>query len=458
MNRLSWLLLAGLSAGLAAEDDPFGDTFEEGFGEVDTETPAADSDIYVATRLFHRGQLNTQHDAPVAGATDHRGLSSFAFGLQPRLEWRPTDRFDAVLDVGLSRDWVFDLKDGADWTDAYRDQREFRVEWDEVLVRYQTGDWAVSTGRQVLTWGFNDALSIQEVVNAPRLSQPGLYEPEETRQARWLSEARLYLGGWTLQGVVAHENRMAEQPVHGSDFYPFAAELDDRTPAHGWDDPANHAGGARLSGLWRGVDLAAFGWTGYNPTGHQLFEPDGVRREYERLTTLGAGLSVPISDSVLKAELTHEQGLTYAPVGMQTVNGQPNRVSGDTQETERWSAAVGLDISLPKDTRLLIEYQLRHLPDYAEAMATNLGDETQVRWALGLEHTTWRDQLTLSGAALGFGDDFDGGQITRVKADWAINDQWRTELGYVAYLEGDTRLLDQARDNDRLYWQIDYFF
>ena len=458
MRRLSWLLVAGLSAGLAAEDDPFGENFEEGFGDIETDSAAAHSNLYVSTRLFHRGQLNTQHDAPEGGATDHRGLSSFALGLQPRLEWRPGDRFDAVVDVNLSRDWAFDLKDSADWKAPYRDQRETRVEWEEALVRYQTGAWAVSTGRQVLTWGFNDALSIQEVVNAPRRSQPGLYEPEEARLSRWLSEARLYLGGWTLQGVVAHENRMAEQPVYGSDYYPLDFELDDRTPAHGWDDPANHTGGARLSGVWQGIDLAAFGWYGYNPTGHLLFEPGEVRREYERLTTFGAGLSVPVSDSVLKAELTHEQGLTYAPVSPQMVNGQPVPVSGDTEETERWSFAVGLDISLPEDTRLLVEYQLRHLPNYKDAMATNLGDETQVGWALGLEHTTWRDQLTLSGAVLGFGDDFEGGQITRFSADWAINDRWRTELGYVAYLSGDIKLLKQAEDNDRLYWQIDYFF
>ncbi len=463
MKRIAITLTTGacaltLAVTAAAEDDPFGDTFEEGFSDVEAPAKNDATQLYVSTRLFQNGQWNTAHEAPEAGATDHRGLSSLVLGIQPRFEWRPNERFEAVYEAAVIRDWVFDLKEDAEWKDPYRDQREYRLVIDEAVLRYQTADWAVSSGRQILTWGFNDILSVQEVVNPSRMTQPGLYEPEEARRARWITEARGYLGGWTLQGVLAHESRVAELPVYGSDFYPLAFELDDNPPDHGWDDPAAHAGGLRLSGLWHGFDLATFVWHGYNPSGHLLFAPGSVSREYERTTTLGAGLSVPVSDAVIKAEIAYENGLTYAPVTQQTVNGQTLPVSGAEKETDRWSAVLGLDISLPESTRLVIEYRARYLPDYQNAMATNLGEETQVQWAFGLEHTTWRDQLTLSGAVLGFGDDFSGGQMTRLSADWAINDQWRTELGYIAYEGGEATLLEEAKDNDRVYWRIDYFF
>ena len=438
------LLMAGLAVAALpalAEDDPFGDDFNAGFDDVSTDAPEERS-FYVSNRLFSGGQVNLAHDAPASGATDHRGLSSLTTGWQPRLEWRPTERFDAVLDVQLVQDWVFELKPDADWTDDYRDERETRLSIEEAVLSYQTLRWAASAGKQTLAWGFNDVLSVLEPVNPQRRSQPGLQDIDDAFEPRWLGESRLYLGDWTLQGVVALDNPVANQPVYGSDYYPSnLPSLDDQTPASPFDDPDALAGGARLSGLAFGADVGAFVWRGYNSTGHLVGLPANPERRYERLTQVGAGLSVPVEDTLLKAELRWEDGLVYG-----------------NNETQRLAWTLGADISLPADSRLVIEHQTRYLPDYQAAMADSLGEEFDSQWAFGLEHTRWNDSLTLQALVLGFGDSFDGGQVMRVSADWEVSDRWQTEAGWVGYADGDAALASLAADNDRLFWTVDYRF
>lgn len=452
------LMLAATSLAVAAEDDPFDEAFDNGFGDVEAAEPAPSGNFYLANRLIHRGQMNTAQPAPGPNETDHRGLASLVTGWRTQVEWRPNDRFEALLDAELSRDWVFDLGYDTDWKEPYRDQRETRLDLYEARLGYRTSDWALTTGRQVQTWGFNDVLSVLEPANPPRMAQPGLYGADEARLSRWLTEARLYLGRWTLQGMVAHENRMAEMPVYGSDYYPLPIATDDQVPDHGWEDPESHSGGIRLSGLWQGADLAAFVWRGYNPTGHLVFAPGRIERWYERLTTVGVGLSRPINSAVIKAEVAAEDGLAWAPVTETMQDGKPVRTSGATRTTERISWVLGVDISLPEDSRLLLEHRTGYLPDHEPGMAANLGEQYSHRWVIGFEHTTARDRLTLSAAVLGFGDDFDGGQATRVAADWDINDQWRTELGWVGYRSGDAPRMQAAEDSDRLFWQVEWLF
>ncbi len=445
--------IAAISLVAMAEDDPFGEAFDSGFSDVETSAPASDSNVYIANRLIHRGQWTTAHDAPAPGETDHRGLASLVTAWNPRLEWRPSERLNLLLDAELSHDWVFDLKSDTDWKTPYRDQRETQFDLVEARLGYTTPDWVLTTGRQVLTWGFNDVLSILEPVNPQQQSQPGLYDAEDARLSRWLTEARWYLGSWTLQGVIAHENRTAELPVFGSDYYPLPAATDDQTPDHGWEDPGTHSGGVRLSGLWRNADLAAFIWRGDNPSGHLEFRPGGVERHHERLTTVGAGLSVPVGPAVLKAELAAEDGLAWAPV-----TGNPPQTQGTMRTTERLAWALGGDFTLPANSRLVLEINTRYLPDYQPAMAANLGDEYSHRWAIGFEHSTAREQLTLTTAILGFGLDADAGQALRLGADWTISDQWRSEFGWVGYRSGDAPALQAAEDSDRLFWQVEWLF
>lgn len=459
--RLTVLLILAatslvVASNIVAADDPFGETFNSGFGEVEPVEPSEPRTVYLANRLIQRGQVNTTQPEPDLNETDHRGLASLVTAWRSRVEWRPNSRFDGVLDAELSQDWVFDLRPDTDWKTPYRDQRETQLELHEARLGYRTSDWALTSGRQVQAWGFNDVLSVLEPVNPPRMAQPGLYDADETRLSRWLTEARLYLGNWTLQGMVAHENRMAEQPVHGSDYYPLPAETKERTPNHGWEDPDAHAGGVRLSGLWQGADLAAFVWRGYNPTGHLMFEPGAVERRYERLTTVGAGLSVPFDSTVIRAEIAVEDGLTWAPVNTTQQGGQAVRSSGAERTTQRLSWALGVDLTLPENSRLLLEYRTDYLPDYQPDMAANLGEEFSHRWAIGAEHSTLRERLTLSGVVLGFGGLTDSGQATRLAADWDISDQWRTRFGWVGYRAGDAVQLQTADDSDRIFWQLEW--
>ncbi|WP_028672116.1 hypothetical protein [Saccharospirillum impatiens] len=453
MNHRFWLPIAAVCASVAAEDDPFGEAFDSGFSEVETQAPVSTDILYVANRLIQRGQWATAHDAPLSGETDHRGLASLATAWNTRLEWRPSEQLNFLLNAELSHDWVFDVNPDAHWQTPYRDQRETRLELDEARLGYTTPGWALTSGRQVLTWGFNDVLSILEPVNPPQRSQPGLYDADEARLSRWLSEARWYLGRWTLQGAIAHENRMAELPVYGSDYYPLPAATDDRLPDHGWEDPQAHAGGVRISGLWHRADLAAFIWRGYNPSGHPKFRPGGIERHYERLTTFGAGFSLPVGPAIVKAEMAAQDGLAWAPV-----TGNPPQTQGPMQTTERLAWALGADLTLPANSRLVLEVSTGYLPGYQPGMAATLGEEYSHRWAIGLEHSTAREQLTFTAAILGFGLDADGGQAFRLGADWTISDQWRSELGWVGYHAGNAPALQAADNSDRLFWQVEWLF
>lgn len=433
-------VMALASLAVQAEDDPFADAFGSGFDDLPTQAPA-EQYRYLSHRLFTGGQFNLAHQAPEPGATDHGGLSSLTTGWQPRIEWRPTERFEAVFDVRLEQDWIFALRPDAGWQDDYRDARETQVDIEQATLSYKTLSGAASVGKQTLAWGFNDVLSVNEPVNPPRLSQPGLQDPDNAMLPRWLGEARGYLSDWTVQGVVALDNAVAEQPVFGSDYYPFPLALNEQTPASPFDDPATLSGGVRLSGLLFGTDVGAFVWRGFNSSGHIAIDDNlQYNHLYERLTQVGLGLSRPRNNVVYKAELRWEDGLVYG-----------------AETTERWSWTLGADITLPADSRLIIEHQSRFLPDYQAAMAV-IGDEFEQQWALGLEHSRWNDRLTVTALLFGFGDDLDDGQVMRVSAELDLSDHWQTEAGWVGYFDGDAALPSVAADNDRLYWTLDYRF
>ncbi|PTY38231.1 hypothetical protein BGP77_17460 [Saccharospirillum sp. MSK14-1] len=439
MNTTPFLVTAALMTAAPlcaqAEDDPFADAFNDAFENVRTDAPEQQT-LYVSHRLFTGGQLNLAHDQPEAGETDHRGLSGLTTGWQPRLEWRPNDALDAVLDVRLEQDWVFALKPDADWQDDYRDKRETRLAIEQATLGYRSLRGAASVGKQTLAWGFNDVLSVNEPVNPPKRSQPGLQDPDDAFVPRWLTEGRYYMGDWTVQGVIALDNPVAEQPVFGSDYYPMPTALNDQTPASPFEDAEALSGGVRFSGLLFGADAGAFVWRGYNSAGHI----QNGRRQYERLTQVGGGFSVPVEPAVLKAELRWEDGLVFAD-----------------QATERLAWTLGADITLPADSRLIIEHQSRYLPGYQSAMAS-IGDEFEQQWALGLEHSRWNERLTFKAMVLGFGNDLDNGQVMRTSAEWTVSDHWQTEVGGVIYRDGDAALPSLAADNDRLYWRLDYRF
>jgi hypothetical protein len=296
------------------------------------------------------------------------------------------------------------------------------------------------------------ALFVADVVSAKDTREFILPDFDMIRIPQWAGRAEYFKGDFHAEGVWIPYMTYDNIGKPGGEFYPFAAPAGtvigaERRP-QGLSDGAY---GVRLSYVHAGWDMSGFYYTANDPTAAFsretpftapviVFEPI-----HKRIHQLGATLSKDLGSAVFKAEAVYTTDRLLNVTRMTDDDGLVKQKDLDY--------ILGLEWSLPKDTRFNLQFFQRWFPDHDPDM---LLSRFESGYSILLNTQAFSSKLVpevLFVRSLNRND-----WMARAKLTWTLAGNWRL-VGGVDFLEGPpTGLFGQFDAKDRVYVEARYNF
>lgn len=374
-----------------------------------------------------------------------RGDFSSQGNLGDGIKWKLGARvgYDAVFSVT-------DYYPGA----VARDQR-FDLTLRENYLDIGAGDWDFRLGKQHVVWGEMVGLFFADVVSARDAREFILPEFDSLRIPQWAARAEYFKDDFhaELLWIPVASYDLIGKP--GAEFYPYQLQPPGIDVQYRSEDrPSRNLShtnyGLRLSTLRNGWDISGFAYSSMDisPT----FYRDAVsspgtfiyEARHERINQFGSTMAKDFGSFVLKGEAVYTRGRQYSVLRLSEADGLV------PQNTLDW--ALGLDFTLPADTRLNIQIFQRdyfnHDPDlisdkqengYSLLLNHKLSDklEAQLMWISSLNRTDW---------------------LLRPRVTWNFERNWRLAVGADVFKGPPLGLFGRYDGRDRVYSEVRYSF
>ncbi len=320
----------------------------------------------------------------------------------------------------------------------------------EAYAFYNSSHWDVRVGRQIVTWGVADGLRLTDLISPMDYTEFLAQDYDDIRIPVGCLRLRHSRDSWSAELVAVPVNSMFELPFDNDN--PWSVKLD--VPGltcflHTGPEPAsrlrNMEFGGRLAFFLSGIDFSACALRTWNkmPVFRKqivdgVLDVEGV---YERMTMLGADVSLPIGQCVLRAEVA--EYLDEA---------QDAEIATSVQSSPSTNALVAIDWYAANDWSLSAQYCHKYIG--------NVKDGMDVYENSGLATLRVSKELlnnTLSLSSFAYADVTDGGIFNRLSADYAISDQLHVTLGY-DFFYADGGMFAMYKDNSELWAKLKFSF
>ncbi|HKI96844.1 MAG TPA: DUF1302 family protein [bacterium] len=423
--------------------------------QSEAETPPAERIWSLAGFARLDGAYAYAHDAPPPippGQTDWRGLSKLRTTLELEFSLEMGPNWKAFVSGQAFRDFVYQLRGEAHYTqqvlDAYQQEGEIREAW---VRGTPVPSLDIKVGRQIVVWGKSDYIRVTDVLNPLDMREPGLTSLEDLRLPVTMAKVSYYTGPWSLTGIAIPEIRFNKNPVPGSDYFPYPSLPPEDKPTNG---DGNTEWAASLSGIFSGWDLAFYWADVFNPDPY-LADADnnllnGLQpvQRHARVHMAGTAGNVALGNWLLKAELAQFRGLRFANV--------PDRTFARTD------GMVGVEYSGFRDTTLGLEASDRHLLDHVPALDQypDFQAEDVNQYVLTYQGTFLHDKLTAVGVLTAYGAKAEQGTLQRYQLTYELASALNLTGGVLIYTpgQGDNFILAAARNNDRAFFELKWSF
>ena len=345
---------------------------------------------------------------------------------------------------------LYDFYPGA----VARDQR-FNLTLRENYMDISAGDWDFRLGKQHVVWGEMVGLFFADVVSARDMREFILPEFDTMRITQWAARAEYFKDDYHAELLwipVASYDQIGKP---GAEFFPYQLQPEGvsvqyRNEVRPPRNLSNSNYGLRLSTLKSGWDISGFAYSSMdiNPT----FYRDAVsvpgtyiyQARHDRINQFGSTLAKDFGSFVLKGEMVYTRGRQFSVVREADGNGLAR------QNTLDW--ALGLDFTLPADTRLNMQVYQRtffdHDPDlisdkhengYSLLLNHKFTDalEAQATWIASLNRTDW---------------------LFRPRVMWSFERNWRLAVGADVFKGPPLGLFGTYSGRDRVYSEVRYSF
>ena len=410
------------------------------------------------------------------------------------------EQLSLELDLNLPRDWkariagrgfydfAYRLNDRDDYSNDVLDTHEDELEFQEVwLAGNLFKGLDLKFGRQIVAWGRSETIRVLDILNPLDNREPGVVDIEDLRLPVTMTRLDYYCGKWQLTGIAVHEIRFDENPVPGSEFYPFpdlGQEFGEQVPGNAG---SNTEWAVALTGVFSGWDISVHGARYFSDTPYVeiqdvniVYNPFfpfvdldattfNVTTRHARQTLLGASGNLALGNWLLKAEGAYIRGIRFLD-GLGLV-GDAFGLSLTDEKTSRYDIMGGIEYSGFTDTFVALDVANRHiagfkdslgLPSAAVGVATTFPvavQRNQLETSLRVNRTFMNERLdvTFLGFLVGtpLGDD---GGYWRFSADYEVMDALTLGGGVAVYLGGDLATFSGVKNNDRLFMTLKYSF
>jgi len=388
------------------------------------------------------GAYNTDHEQPLPGQTDWRGLSKLRAELLLEAKHNFSDWQFFISGKGFY-DLAYEINDRNGYTNQVLDEYEYESELRELWLQGSLlPALDLKLGRQIVAWGRSDNFRVTDVLNPLDNREPGLTDIEDLRLPLAMSKFDLYLGNWNFDLIGIHEHRYDKTPPFGHDFYPYPlpppAEV---RPAHTME---NTEFAMDLTGTFPGWDLSIYYANTFNDQPNLVPALPPVS-EHRRLNMFGTAVSIARGDFLFIGEAAHLRGLGF--------------MADFNTDYERTDLLAGFEYSGFTDTIISCDYLFRNLHGYNNLLASSPESpvENDEQLAFRVSRDFLQETLSFTGLVIVLGDQAQRGAVERLTLTWDAADNWSVTGGMVFYESGNTP--DTAiGDNDRVFLEIRYDF
>ncbi|MEA1914628.1 MAG: DUF1302 family protein [Campylobacterota bacterium] len=438
MKRIALSIALISSIAFASEDE-----FEDDFGgeEVIEIAPTVQRDkqnekfsLYGSVSLL--SSYNYAHDRPVAAVqNDFRGLSSVKTSANLNVEYKFDNGFKTKAVFKTYKDFAYDIKDTQYKTIPQAYDQEFDI--NELYAQGSlNSNTDIKIGRQIVVWGKSDNIRITDIINPMDNRNPGMVDIEDLRLGRTISKLDYYMGQWSLSAMLLHENRFSKMPEVGSDFAVGASRAMQQ-PSNTLD---NIGIAMSLSGQFNGYDLAFY----YANTYVDKPYVKNAILQYDKSNMLGVAYNKVWDSFLFKAEMAYFDNIRY---------------NSTREDKARLDALVGFEYNGISDGSFSYEIANRHISNYENQMlAGDNVDKDEVQHAFRFTQSYMNQTLDFTALYSAFGKEFNDGGFVRAWLDYDINDSVSSTVGVINYLGGNDVMIDQMRNNDRVFASIKYSF
>lgn len=291
------------------------------------------------------------------------------------------------------------------------------------------GHWDLRAGRQIIVWGVADGLRLTDIISPMDYTEFLAQDYDDIRIPVGAMRLRYSRDKWCLEAVVVPVPSFFELPTDATNPWSVGPIPIETEPQH---KLGNMEYGGRLAFFLSGVDFSFSALRTWNKM-PVLCAGMGV---YRRMTMLGADISVPVGQFVIRGEAAEYLDEAQSFMG-----------AGEVPTANSTNVLVGLDWYAGNDWSLSAQYAHKYV---AWDGQRNSGLAT-FRVSKELLNNT----LTLQDFA--YIDVTNGGIYNRLSADYAINDQLHTLLGY-DWFHGDKGSFAIYRRNSEVWVKLKYSF
>ena len=343
----------------------------------------------------------------------------------------------------VSYDPIYDLTDY--YNSAVRKDQRLEADIREAYVDISADDWQFRLGRQHIIWGEMAGLFFADVVSAKDMRELALPDFEILRIPQWAAQAEYFKGDFHAETVWIPYMTYNDIGKPGAEFYPYNLPVGVTIAAedkpHGLEDSAY---GLRLSYIKSGWDLTGFVYSSIDASSALArVTPTVYQPIHKRINQFGATLGKDLGPMVLKAEAVYSNGKL---VNVTTLTDPDGLIKRDVLDY-----IVGLEWSLPQDTRFNVQLYQSWFPDHDPAMVRNATESgVSLLFSTQALHPKLEPKLMLIHSL----DREDW--LAQFKLTWRIDGNWRAAFG--ADVFGGSGLLGQFDGKDRIYSELRYSF
>ncbi|SEL37347.1 DUF1302 family protein [Nitrosovibrio tenuis] len=357
------------------------------------------------------------------------------------IKWKISGRFDY--------DAAYDLSNF--YPEAVRQNQRAQFFVRENYLDVSAGNFDFRLGRQHVVWGEMVGLFFADVVSAKDLREFILPAFDILRIPQWAIRAEYSKNDTHAEVLWIPVPTLDEIGKPGADFYP--GPLRGTASFLGEDRSGRNIGnsnyGFRLSQLKNGWDMTAFYYhsldassTFYRVSGPA--DPLVFQPRHDKIDQAGGTVTKDFGSIVFKGELVYTDGRSFNVARPSAVNGLVKQNTLDY--------ALGLDFSLPAETRLNLQFFQRVFFAHDR---DSFSDAVESGGSILLVGKVWRklEAQTLLIHSLNHSD-----WMFRPRLSWNFERNWRWAVGADIFGGKPTGLFGRFDHNDRVYTELRYSF
>ncbi|MEE0084050.1 MAG: DUF1302 family protein [Paludibacteraceae bacterium] len=299
----------------------------------------------------------------------------------------------------------------------------------ETYAYYANSYWDIRAGRQIITWGVADALRLTDIISPMDYTEFLAQDYDDIRIPVGALRLRYSREKWSLEAVAVPVCSFFELPTEEENPWSIGELTIGKEPKH---KLYNMEYGGRLSFFLSGIDFSFSALHTWNKT--PVFH--NAIGEYHRMTMLGADMSVPINKFVVRGEFAE-----YLNEAQQTIGAEKIARASST------NALIGLDWYAGNDWSLSAQYAHKYVA-YGEHNNSGLA-------TFRISKDLFNNTLNLQSFA--YLDVENGGVYNRLSADYALNDQLHTLIGY-DFFHADKGTFSVYDKNSEVWIKLKYSF